>query len=435
MPLKEAPAYNLKAVIRETGLKPDTLRAWERRYGMPKPERTPGKHRLYSGRDIDTLKWLIARQQAGMSISRAVELWRSLAADGQDPLESSPVASTARVATAALASGDAIADLRAAWVSACTDYDERRAESVLTQAFALYPAETVCVHVLQKGLSGIGQGWYEGSVTVQQEHFASALALRRLDALLAATPAPTRSGRILVACPAHEEHTFAPLLITFLLRRHGWDVPFLGANVPLARLESALTSTRSRLVVASAQQLRTAATLLDMAHLLRREKVALAFGGLIFNRLPGLRDRIPGHFLGESLEEAPQAVERIMESPLPAPAAEPASPERQAALADYRARRPQIEVDVLTDIAPEVRQHNYLDVAAGNLAREIEAALILGDMEFIGSDIAWIEGLLFNHGIPRDVLHRFLGAYRQAVESHMGAVGAPIASWLAKTVR
>ncbi|MCA9937221.1 MAG: MerR family DNA-binding transcriptional regulator, partial [Anaerolineales bacterium] len=38
----------MKVVVQETGLKPDTLRAWERRYGVPSPERTAGGHRLYS---------------------------------------------------------------------------------------------------------------------------------------------------------------------------------------------------------------------------------------------------------------------------------------------------------------------------------------------------------------------------------------------------
>ena len=66
--------------------KPDTLRAWERRYGLPQPKRTAGGHRLYSQRDIDTLKWLVARQNEGMSISRAVELWNRLKEEGQDPL-------------------------------------------------------------------------------------------------------------------------------------------------------------------------------------------------------------------------------------------------------------------------------------------------------------------------------------------------------------
>ena len=82
----KTPAYNLKVVIRETGLKADTLRAWERRYGLPQPERTSGGHRLYSQRDIEIIKWLMARQQEGLSISRAVDLWRGLESEGQDPL-------------------------------------------------------------------------------------------------------------------------------------------------------------------------------------------------------------------------------------------------------------------------------------------------------------------------------------------------------------
>ena len=78
--------YNLKVVVHATGLNAETLRAWERRYGLPKPERTPGGHRLYTWRDIQILNWLSERQKEGMSISRAVDNWRSLEANGQDPL-------------------------------------------------------------------------------------------------------------------------------------------------------------------------------------------------------------------------------------------------------------------------------------------------------------------------------------------------------------
>src|SRR4026207_2567412 len=80
------PAYNLKVVLKETGLAADTLRAWERRYGLPVPHRTPGGHRLYSQRDIETIKWLINRQAEGLSISHAVDLWNEQLASGSDPL-------------------------------------------------------------------------------------------------------------------------------------------------------------------------------------------------------------------------------------------------------------------------------------------------------------------------------------------------------------
>ena len=310
------PTFNLKAVLQETGLKPDTLRAWERRYGLPQPERSPGGHRLYSQQDIETIKWLIARQQEGLSISRAVDLWRSLEAKGQYPLQLVEFASTEAAAGAfSLPEGEALAELRGAWVSACLDYDERRAEQIISQAFALYPVEAVSLELLQKGIAEVGAGWYRGEVTVQQEHFASELAIRRLEALLAATPPPTRMERILVGCPPREDHTFSPLLLTLFLRRRSWDVVYLGAKVPEVRMNSALTTTRPQLVIMSAQQLYTAASLLGMAELVHERGVPLAYGGLVFNLVPALRARIPGHFLGESLEEAPQMVEKVLSSP------------------------------------------------------------------------------------------------------------------------
>lgn len=48
--------FNIKAVVRETGIPADTLRAWERRYGVPRPERSAGRQRIYSRRDIQLIK-------------------------------------------------------------------------------------------------------------------------------------------------------------------------------------------------------------------------------------------------------------------------------------------------------------------------------------------------------------------------------------------
>ncbi|MGD8857690.1 MAG: MerR family transcriptional regulator, partial [Chloroflexota bacterium] len=73
---RQTPTFNMKAVVQETGIRPDTLRAWERRYDLPTPERTEGGHRIYSQRDVDTLKWLMVRQEEGLSISHAVELFK-----------------------------------------------------------------------------------------------------------------------------------------------------------------------------------------------------------------------------------------------------------------------------------------------------------------------------------------------------------------------
>ena len=81
---KHAPVHNLKVVLQESGLKADTVRAWERRYGLPRPERSAGGHRLYSYYDIEIVKWLLARQDEGMRISQAVDLFGRLENEGQD---------------------------------------------------------------------------------------------------------------------------------------------------------------------------------------------------------------------------------------------------------------------------------------------------------------------------------------------------------------
>lgn len=73
-------------------------------------------------------------------------------------------------------------------------FNERTAEQILAQAFALFPSEVVCLEILQRGVREIGEGWYAGKISVQQEHFASALVTRKLESLLNATPPPLRSG-------------------------------------------------------------------------------------------------------------------------------------------------------------------------------------------------------------------------------------------------
>jgi len=87
MDISNIPRYNMNLVLRETGLKADTLRAWERRYQLPQPERTQGGHRLFSDYDIATIKWLQSRLMEGMRISKAVDLWRETESLGTNPLE------------------------------------------------------------------------------------------------------------------------------------------------------------------------------------------------------------------------------------------------------------------------------------------------------------------------------------------------------------
>jgi methanogenic corrinoid protein MtbC1 len=426
-PFNEEPIYNLKVVVRETGIKPDTLRAWERRYGLPEPARTTGRHRLYSQRDIEIIKWLIRRQEDGLSISRAVELWRSQVSDGIDPL----IAEIPQPSILdQIPAGAALDQLRDTWIEACLNFDEATADYVLSQSFALYPPETACQEILQRGLSHIGDLWYQGEASVQQEHFASALAIRRLDALIAASPPPSRPGSILVGCPPGEEHSFPPLLITLMLRQRGWKVIYLGANVPLARFESTVDSLKPNLVVLSAQQLYSAASLLEVVYSLQNTGVPIAYGGRIFNQLPALREKFPAIFIGEDIKSVIQSIDRIITHRPAVPKVMPAPNSYQVALAHYQEVQLALEYEVVAALSGRDTSHEYLAIANLHLSRDIKAALSLGNMDYLGDELIWIKGLIENYGIAPSGLNSYLDIYNQVASTHLDDRGQPILNWL-----
>lgn len=433
VPSNQTPTFNMKVVVQETGLKPDTLRAWERRYGMPNPERTAGGHRLYSQYEIDMLKWMVAKQNDGLSISHAVELWRQLEENGQNPLSSLTEKSVAEPAEITV-SGSHIEGIRDAWVQACLDYDEYQAQHLLARAFALFPVETVCHQILQQGLNSIGEGWYAGEVTVQQEHFASALALRQLEALLASLPAPTRNGRILIGCPPGELHTFAPLMINLLLRRQGWHVVYLGANVPLNRLEKSVRQIKPLLVVMSAQTLTAAGNLLPLAQQLQTWRIPFAFGGIVFNTIPQIVQAMPGYYLGQTLEEVPHTVKKIIDAPPPLPKIKTAVPAHQALYHYFVEQRSAIDASLhraeqLSKMPPTLLSN--INAEFGN---NIEAALRLGDLALLQANLDWVKGLLLNHHeqVPDQMLDLYLRQYQEAVQAVMDKRAAPILNWFAQ---
>ncbi|MBE2200643.1 MAG: MerR family transcriptional regulator [Anaerolinea sp.] len=433
---RKTPTFNMKVVIQETGIKPDTLRAWERRYGLPEPNRTQGGHRLYSQYDIDMLKWLLTRQKEGMSISHATRLWQQMAEEGRDPfLLTDSVASVEPARSGLDISGDMIAQTRAAWIKACLDYNEVEAQRILVQAFALYPVELVCLEVLQKGLSAIGQGWYEGRVSVQQEHFTSALAVRQLEVMLSSTVQASRHGRILIACPPHEQHTFSALLLTLLLRRRGWEVIYLGANVPLEQLEDALTTIAPHLVILAAQTLQPASAMLAMSDLLQRVGVPLAFGGLVFNQIPALRNHIPGYFLSEDLQKAPQMVEHLFHSPRAPYESKRATHEHQETIAHFSIQRPAMEAQLQATFAHNDLPFDLLKFVNQELGDNITAALALGDITLLQANLDWIAGLLTNYQyqLPAQLLGQYFHAYHDIAQQHLHPEkGKLILDWLAQ---
>jgi MerR family transcriptional regulator, light-induced transcriptional regulator len=431
MSFSKSPIYNLKAVLKDTGLKPDILRAWERRYGLPTPERTQGGHRLYSDYDVALLKWLIARQHEGLSISRAVEMWREQLGQGNDPLAELLSKSAAPQPVSYSPPEANLNAIRSHWLAACLNYNEIAAEQTLNQAFGMYPVETVCLEVLQRGMAEVGTLWYEGRASVQQEHFASALAMRRLDALLASAPTPTRNQTVLVGCPADEWHTFTPLLIALFLRRRGLNVIYLGANVPGNRFEETIAAVQPQLVVLAAQQLISAASLQQTALQLAARGVTVAFGGRIFSLQPEIKRNISGYFLGDRLDIAMENIERLLESHPDVPQPVLPSNEYLETLQMFIVKRPLIDA-TLNEHSAQIPGStlSYMEIANRFMGDNILASLQLGDMGYISAEIDWLTVMLKSHQLPVQMVPRYLETYARAVREHLNGHGNLIVNWI-----
>lgn len=297
--LSTAPVFNTKAVAHETGVPADTFRAWERRYGVPRPRRTAGGHRLYSERDIAIIRWLRDRTNDGMNISQAVMLLTS--ASTPEP----PIANVEARAVARL-----IDEL----VPALTSFDPQPAERLISEAFALYPFEEVLLGLIQPAMVEIGERWQRGEITVAAEHFASQLVRRKLSGMLNIFESSAARATVVVGCAPGELHDLGALLISLFLVRRGWRVVYLGPQVPQADLLESVRAIRPDLVCLSAAAPETATELLKVGRALAEAhpRVHFGYGGRAFNLNPELRAAMPGTFLGEDAGAVVDSVARLL---------------------------------------------------------------------------------------------------------------------------
>lgn len=286
------PIFNTKAVARETEVPADTFRAWERRYGIPRPQRTAGGHRLYSERDIAIIRWLRDRTAEGMNISQAVMLLTNTIDSGADePYRPSEPRGMERLYEELL--------------QALVSYDSHQAEHILGEAFAMYPFEEVLLGLIQPAMVEIGEMWIRGDINVATEHFATEFVQRKLAGLINMFEGDPSRATIVVACAPDELHDLGALFISLFMVRRGWHMVYLGPQVPLLDLLDAVRTLQPDVVCLAATLPDTAAQLIDVAHAIIRDfpSIRVGYGGRVFNVYPELRQAMPGCYLGHDARE------------------------------------------------------------------------------------------------------------------------------------
>ncbi len=321
--LDTQPIYNIKAVVEATGLPAATLRAWERRYGALAPQRTESGYRLYSARDIAVLQWLKARLAEGMNISQAIAL---LSLQDKAGANSAPREQRSEARYGLQGAQKTVAE-------ALLSFNEERADRLLEEAFVTYGVEAVIEHIIVPTMALIGEQWHQGLITTTAEHFASTYLRRKMDAIINASPNIAGSPRVVMGCAPDDWHELGLLSLYLLLRRRGVNAVYLGQNVPLAQFIEEMMRLRPALVIISASTTQAVEGLIGLAQAVEAmppPRPLFAYGGHIFNAEPGLRQGVPGIFLGESVRSAAEYVMALVRAPASGVGDSPATGPRDA---------------------------------------------------------------------------------------------------------
>jgi DNA-binding transcriptional MerR regulator len=292
---EELKNLTVKAVAERTGVSVHTLRAWERRYGVPRPNREPGNHyRLYEEKDIADVLWMKRQIESGMTPAQASILLR------QYRFSQSEVAAVHE---------HPLLETQTALESALLQSDEHSAREILDQAFAMYPIEEIALHVIQPTMEEIGEQWMRNQATVWQEHFATNIVRQKLLAVLHSHPVlPFSVPYLISACSPDEEHELGLLIFSLFARHHGWRVAYLGQRTPLASIANFTHTSQPTRVAISVGTVRGLSGLIDWLVPSNRPRTTLLFGGRLINVIPALRTRLPGAFLGEDALTAANAL-------------------------------------------------------------------------------------------------------------------------------
>jgi MerR family transcriptional regulator, light-induced transcriptional regulator len=277
-----APQHPIAVVAERTGLTPDLLRVWERRYQAVEPHRGPDGHRAYSDADVVRLRLLNAITSAGRSIGSVArlptsELSRMAEEDAAARLERAaalPVPTEARAAQGDEYVEEALA-LTRALESTALDHLLRRSVARLGVVRFM---EAVATPLLRR----IGEMWHAGQASIAQEHLASAIVHDILLESMRSMVRPSGAETVVVAMPTGERHSIGAALIGAMAAVDGWRVIYLGADLPASEIAAAAITTGARVVAVSVVYVHDRQRIVDELRALRARlpaNVAVVAGG------------------------------------------------------------------------------------------------------------------------------------------------------------
>jgi DNA-binding transcriptional MerR regulator len=423
------PKYNLGWVVRQTGITADTIRAWEKRYGLPTPQRSDGNQRLYSDHDMQVLTWLHDKIQEGVQISKAVSLWQEQASSsGQETRDDFHVMEPWDQPT------DEMHHLMQQWVDACVKLDDELSGFILDQAFSIFSHQLASRYVVFAGVKAMENLWLSGQRSSQYLHYARQAASRKIYSLMGAYPASSQTaGTLVLATVMEEEDPFRPVYLAYLAKMAGWKTVNAGPQMIAEPLVHIITETKATALVLVANQLHTAANAFSILKTIQNKPFPVFFCGTFFEIHPELQTRFPGVFLEEPWVEQILQMKKNLSD---------ASRKKGAALDttcgqmmdQYQQLRVEIEQETQKELAQMPMQDQHFAMANYFMQRGITAAMTVGNLLYLEEDLIWIHRLISNMGFGKSVMPAYAMFYRNSILKVGSDALEPLSAALSRAV-
>lgn len=243
--------YLISTVSKRSGVKSDLVRAWERRYQAVTPTRTAGGHRVYTDQDIARLKLLNQATNNGHSISQIAQFsldeLKNLLKNEPNTTAQNPGNTPYTACNRVHIAEDYIEKCYAAVLA----FDARTLESHFENAIVELGSQAFIEHLLTPLLTMIGDRWKTGELRPVHEHMTSSI-IRSLSYILRNNnPCSDFAPRMIVSTPIGQLHELGALLAAIMAELNGWQVTYLGANLPAEEIAAAVKFTNARAVTIS----------------------------------------------------------------------------------------------------------------------------------------------------------------------------------------
>lgn len=231
--------YKLSDLEKLSGIKSDTIRIWENRYGLLKPIRTSTNRKWYSDEDLKKIINVSVLNNSGYKISRIASM-----PDNILEMKAFEVA-------AGTAGREVLID---ALVKAMSEFNEAAVNETLLRSVVKMGFERTISSVVFPFFHRVGVMWHTGSADVSYEHFISGIIRRKLmSAYDNLNPSKTPAGkRVLMFLPENEFHDLSLLFYAYMVRSRGHDVLYLGQSTPLGAVDTAVKSWYPDFIVTGA---------------------------------------------------------------------------------------------------------------------------------------------------------------------------------------